>query len=156
MEANKDFHRIDGNFQTTPIGGGGTKGSSYNPVYTEPTTTRSRWDNHYGSSRTSRPSSTNNRWPETTKRWPDPDYNKPATPWQPMTPFPTDEYETNDDFPTPPWPKYTRPPKRTTTIATTTTTTTTTLPPSKCMESVIVNYPQYMIKVYLVSMSYKP
>lgn len=142
VEANKDYHRIEGNLQTTPLGGGGGKVYTekvYTPIYTEPTTTRSKWVDPWESPQTRRPSSTNTkRWPDYTDRYPN--YNQPVTPWKPMTPFPTDYYRTTDDYPTPPWPIRTQSPKRTTTIATTTTTTTTTLPPSEYLNFVIITY----------------
>ena len=130
-EANKDYHKT-----TIPLDGGGmvaTEVSVYNPPqYTELTTIRTIYPPYRrtnGMSRTKKPSTPKSTWDYPT--WDR--ETQPQTPWRPITPFPTRRYEdeTDNNFPTPPWPKRKRPKTTRTTIVTTTTTTTTTLPPRK-------------------------
>ena len=131
VEAQKAYHRMEGNFRSTPgvttlgsgglgldrgggkgsTGGGGDGwGGGYTPIYTDPSTA-DHWN------RRTKPYDDPNRWPTTPNRN---NHDDPPTPMMPPN---------RQTYPTPPWPKrYTT--RRTTTIATTTTTTTTTLPPS--------------------------
>ena len=128
-----------------------TEVSVYNPPqYTELTTIRTIYPPYRrtnGMSRTKKPSTPKSTWDYPT--WDR--ETQPQTPWRPITPFPTRRYEdeTDNNFPTPPWPKRKRPKTTRTTIVTTTTTTTTTLPPRKLYES-----EKYVLILSILFMNY--